>query len=249
MSRFLCGFLVVIGLSVSAIAKADYKRGCFDEKASSELRIESCTAILAKPDNPPSIDTYAYGSRAQGYMEVEKYEEAYEDISRVINDLADGKCKAEALATRGALVLYLLPWREPFGREKSVEDLEAALTLDPENAKILEILSGAYSLSRNHEKAFQVAMRALSIDPTLEGARMRRAGKYEDRGQYEEALEDWNYLISHHPTKSLYFSSRARVFERMGNIDAALSDYRRSLELKPSRPWLIKRIKRLSSQK
>lgn len=140
---------------------------------------------------------------------------------------------------------YLYYRRAPGDIERSVEEYEAAVALDPAYARAWASLAGAYAYlawltdppaRQLVDKQRQAAERAVALDPQLAIARIRLAQYFWEAGQPDVAgphVAIAKQLDPGHPIILSWASTDA--FER-GDIDGAIDSLRRAVEREPVSP-------------
>jgi tetratricopeptide (TPR) repeat protein len=131
----------------------------------------------------------------------------------------------------------------------AVSDALDALTLDPKNARALDLMGFLKWWEGDRERAVDHYSQALSIAPSLITARYHRAKLLFDLGRYREALPDADLLVALSPEAAshagLFDSStmrkanihadalllRARIHDGLENFAASEGDFKASLAL------------------
>ncbi len=101
------------------------------------------------------------------------------------------------------------------------------------------------------EQRWADALRAvdevLAIDPHDAPARLNRAAALRESGDAQGALVELEGVASIFADVPLYHRNRARIFEDLGDTPAAVAAYRDALDLAPSDPAVIERLRVLGA--
>ena len=116
---------------------------------------------------------------------------------------------------------------------RAVEDLSAALNLEPESADILADRAMAYRTRKDFELAMDDVTEALKLNPRHAGAHNVRGCIQTDRGQSEEALKDFRRAIQLDPREATFHANRAQVHANRGEAEPAVRSYDEALRLSP----------------
>jgi tetratricopeptide (TPR) repeat protein len=170
-------------------------------------------------------DPGAYNFQALLYADLGKYTEALEAIHKAL-----AKSPAYEFYINRASIYSSLQQRE-----KSFEDLNKAIALQPDQAE------SAYNnrgLLKMDEKDFLGAIedfnKAIQLNPK-ESVKMynNRGLAYLDLGEYSKALADFHQTLELNPRHLKAYYNRARVKQNLNDFKGALEDYDQLLKLNP----------------
>ena len=169
-----------------------------------------------------------YVERAKAYEELTQYDKAADDLK-------------EALKIQKTFETYLLlaeMYRKLKNYRKAIEALTGLLTLDPENASVLEMRANFHLELKEDEEALEDLSAAIEIKPSHK-ALGNRGTIYYAKKQFSKAKAD---LIA-----SLQLKEIAEIHDLLADIHQTLKEYEkalhhftRSLTLKPENADALK---------
>lgn len=144
------------------------------------------------------------------------------------------RIKPDAMAYyRRAQVSLSLSWLMP-DLNPAIDDMNRALTLDPENADYL-VLRGAlyYNMNRN-EEAFADFEKALKLKPR-HAICLNNLGVYWDtRGRKDLAISYYTQAIESQPGYAKAYENRGNLYVELGELSLALKDLDSAVRLAPT---------------
>jgi tetratricopeptide (TPR) repeat protein len=147
-------------------------------------------------------------------------------------DLAVRLLQAEAAGARAAALL------QQELAEGALDELEAALELDPGNPLFWFLRGQALRQTGRPEDALADLDQALTLDPSLTTALQERAELHLEHDRIEDALADLDKAIALQPEDAYLRFLRGNAYLQTGSANEALADLTRSLELAPEEDWL-----------
>ncbi len=121
--------------------------------------------------------------------------------------------------------------------KSAIEDLGAALKLNPNNKDLLLIRGKSYAMLRFYNEAIQDFSRVIQLDSSNKSAYDYRGNAYSELGQFGKAISDFDRAIKLDPKSASAYNNRGLTFMEMGDLDRAISDLKRSLELEPGNKY------------
>jgi tetratricopeptide (TPR) repeat protein len=181
--------------------------------------------------NPSTLVT-ALEQRGETYRILKRYEEALEDLNRVIE--ADPS-RAGAIGSRGET--YRLMGRH----DEALADFNRAIELHPDYAWAIGSRGQIHRAARRYEQALAEFNRAIELDPGYSWAFGSRGQTYQDMGRYDEALADFSHAIELRPGYLWAIGNRGETYRLMGRYDEALADLDHVIEENPGDSWAFGR--------
>src|SRR5207249_2230620 len=169
-------FLTLAALPVAAAGPEltqEWRRCRGDEVRSSEVAIQSCTAIIRSGREKGARLAAAYYSRATAHRVDGWYDRAIEDYDQAIR--LDPK-HAIAYNDRGNV------YSGKGEVDRAIQDYDQAIRLDPRDASALNNRGLAYSRKSQPARAIQDFDQAIRLDPALASAYNNRGNAYSSRG-------------------------------------------------------------------
>jgi tetratricopeptide (TPR) repeat protein len=162
------------------------------------------------------------------------------DIANLTNEvsLKTGRAKATALYNRG------LVYSEVGQHEKAIEDFDAAIAENPDEADFYTQRGMSYFLSCNYEKAKEDLSKAITLEPQNADLYYKRALAQFQSGAKDNALADLGKAIELQPQMSAnFYFKRALVYSHLGGkTKEAIADLDKAVEMKPNDPvYLLNR--------
>jgi tetratricopeptide (TPR) repeat protein len=115
----------------------------------------------------------------------------------------------------------------------AVEDADAALKLDPNNARALYFRATAHNLIGEYGDAAGDATRGLTITPNDSALHDARAWAYNRMGRFVDAIADAHWALESDPRDGYALANRAYADEQRGDYDAMAEDYKAAAALNP----------------
>jgi tetratricopeptide (TPR) repeat protein len=257
----VAGVLLVGQNTVRAQTKTQIA-ACEKMEGSTKTVIAACTAVIDSSKYQGGSGAWAYGNRAQAYIDTKQYDLAVRDSTTAL----ELRKTANAYYSRGAAYLF----QEKFAL--AVEDLSEAVRMDPKFADAMQYRSEAYS----GLKKFDLALRDFDAATKMRGGKLsfsdhidkvniyRDAGRFEDAlteielagkldrgmayfyhrgwtqyllGKYEEAIASLTAGLLMQPDYAHALFRRGLSFEKVGERDDAAADLREASEKIDRRSW------------
>ena len=158
-------------------------------------------------------------------MEVERFDEAIEDLSRAI---AFEPENAELYVERGRA------YRSAENVASALRDFTRAIEIDPRNARALASRGLALAKVDAFEEAEAEFAKALEIDPRSVEAFAYRAWAYKQTGQPELGLKEIEKALRIDAQKADVFWAKGEVEQALGRTDGAVTSFRKALSLRPA---------------
>ncbi|MBU2547711.1 MAG: tetratricopeptide repeat protein [Proteobacteria bacterium] len=214
----------------------------------------------------------AYRDRANAWRNLNKYDKALADYSKVV-ELAPDDAKAyrdrantwlklkkndEALADFSRAV-ELAPddariyrgrgyvYRIKGELDLAIADYTKAVELRPDYPMAYVNRGYAWRQKGEPDQAIADFTRAIDLDPEYALAYMQRAWDYQKRGDYTAALEDYDRAIKFRPKHAPLYWNRSAVLEKLGRLPEAAADMKKYLEIKPKDKRAAERLKSLET--
>lgn len=115
---------------------------------------------------------------------------------------------------------------------QAVQDYEAAIGIDPENAVYRNNLGIALRYLERFDEAVLAYSRAIEIDPEYRDAFTNRGVVYADKGDLEKAVRDFDRAIDIDSDFWFAYSQRGLALWGLGRRSEAEADYSRVRELR-----------------
>src|SRR2546427_528796 len=165
-------FLALAALPVAAAGPEltqEWRRCRGDEVRSSEVAIQSCTAIIRSGREKGARLAAAYYSRATAHRVDGWYDRAIEDYDQAIRAQPT---YALAFNNRGNV------YSGKGEVDRAIQDYDQAIRLDPRDASALNNRGLAYSRKSQPARAIQDFDQAIRLDPALASAYNNRGNAY-----------------------------------------------------------------------
>jgi tetratricopeptide (TPR) repeat protein len=125
---------------------------------------------------------------------------------------------------------------------RAVEDLSAALRLDPKSANILVDRAMAYRARKDYDLALDDITEAMAINSRHPGAFNVRGCIHTDRFENDEALKDFRKAIQINPKVPTYHANRAQAHLNKQELEQAIQCFGEALRLNPDvAEWYYRR--------
>ena len=181
-------------------------------------------AIRLKPD-----DAQYYNTRGYFSLLMENNGPAMEDFNQAIALDANF---AQPLNNRGLVRISLGGQFKQAGDtdkastefRKAVQELDAALRIDPKYVDAYNNRGFALSLARKYDEAIQSFTRAIEINSQYVNAWNNRGQAYAQTGQHELAISDFTKAIELQPNSLEYYQLRADAYLAAGKTELARKD-------------------------
>ena len=179
------------------------------------------SAVIAKePQNEVALE-----NRAQIYKEQGKNALAEKDLTAAINATP----KPRFLVARSAVTKDSQP-------ESALNDVTAALQIDPGNAEALTLRAKIYGKLKFTAKAIDDLNAAININPLDMGLLYQRAQAYIQLKKWDAALNDLENALEVQPNNAQFYLARAYVYHKQGNEALSQEDIKRAQFCDPTLP-------------
>lgn len=204
------------------------------DKAAGEYEAILQSFSKAEPEN---IEIYGY--LGQLYYSQRQYDKAIKQFEIILS-----------LDPQNTDVLFLLGtlYLETNERTKAIDLLRRAVKLNPEHDVCLNSLAYIYAEDgTNLDEAQNLVERALSIDPD-NGAYLDSLGwVYFKKGNYDQALKYLQQADSILKDPVIY-EHLGDVYHKMNRREEAQKYWQQSLQMLPSQPQILEKLKSLTSK-
>jgi tetratricopeptide (TPR) repeat protein len=119
---------------------------------------------------------------------------------------------------------------------RTLRDLDAFLTLEPDNAEAIARRAQALLMLGKHEDAEAALAKAEALDPRTPGVLLNRALVREGKAEYADALESLTAYLEQIPQDHLALARRSQYYRQLGRYRAALADAQAAVSIKPDDP-------------
>lgn len=121
----------------------------------------------------------------------------------------------------------------------AIQDLNQAVSLEPDNAIILNSRGNAFIFNKSYDQALPDLDKAIRIKPDYSHPFVNRGIVYANKGENEKAIQDFDKAISLEPNSILAFASRSMVYIIKGENEKAIQDLDRVAEFIKDDPNLL----------
>jgi len=232
--KAMCAVLAVCAVGAEA-ARADVITDCKTAK-SGEVRITSCSQIIASKTVDRSVRAEALRRRAAAYAERAAQREAIADYTEA---LVIEPGSASALSGRAQSRLAI---GETDG---AISDLTDAMRIGGQSPGHLMARGYAYLLKENSDAAVADFTAVIGLSPKNASAYNNRGLAYRKKGDYAKALADYARAIDLNPAFAQAYANRGYLNETQGDKLAAVADLARALQLDPALTGAAAGLKRL----
>ena len=226
MRNMLASRLIAVstaGLLLPVAALADDRESCKQAPSTygEELTasIAACSALIDRDRN----DADAYRNRASGFISLEDYDKASDDVDTAI---AIDNTSARAYRMRSLVRQF----RGEF--EEALSDLTHASELEPQSTEYPWAMARMLGVAGKYDEAAEQASKAIALAPSVEGY-AERAGYYRYANRTEEALADYDKAIELTPQAIEQSSLKADYLFQLGRPDEAFAVYTKVIEANP----------------
>jgi tetratricopeptide (TPR) repeat protein len=190
-----------------------YEEGRYSEVA------KMFSALLEQTELEAPWRAAALTSRGVTYFQMERYEEALADFTRIIELAPDELNPDDVLyfAIRGEIYLRMERY------EEALADFDQAIELKPDDAWAIADRGETCIQMERYEEALADLNQAIELDPDYAWAFVCRGVTHRLMGRYEEALADFNRAIELDPN-DWYLYDRALTHQALGQTDQAQAD-------------------------
>lgn len=115
--------------------------------------------------------------------------------------------------------------------QRSMEDLNEAVRLNPNDARAYSYRGAAYYNLGQHQRAIDDCNEAIRLKPDYTDAYVNRGIAYDGLGQHKLAIKDLNKAISLQPDLVAAYNNRSIVYLKQGNYSLACPDAHKACEL------------------
>lgn len=138
---------------------------------------------------------------------------------------------AALFSVRGALLL------EEKKYAAALDDLEAAVKIDPKDPVTLTNRAQAYRAFNRTQESLADLDRAVELEPDMVAARFNRGAIQYTRGKYQAALADFDQCIRADPGTPAPYFNRAVTHDALGNRRQAIADLQQFVQLSDNAAW------------
>ncbi|MBE8949148.1 MAG: tetratricopeptide repeat protein [Quinella sp. 3Q1] len=197
-----------------------------DDKQNAIKAKEADNKIKTQLKDIAPTDKEKLRARAKAYQELEDYELAIKDYTRLTKlDASD----AEAYSGRGVCYTFLKDYA------RALEDFNQAIRLNPTNISYYIERADCYSKLNNYEQAIADCDKITELDPNALNTYNTRSSFYLKMGDYDKAIEeaDTAYKLETDEdlkhtrlrAKTVAIIARADFYLKQGYYDKAVADY------------------------
>lgn len=187
--------------------------------------IECCNKAISIDFN-----TWAYLVRANTYQDLNKYAQAIEDYTKVIENDSEPVIVSDAYVNRGYL------YDASGEHEWAIVDYTKAIELIPHKVEAYINRGASYSDIGDYPEAIVDLSKAIEIDPNYALAYRSRGKNYGKLRDYMRAIDDFTKAIELNSQDEESYVIRGCYFATLGNYTSAIDDLTRAIELNPSNP-------------
>ncbi|REJ92440.1 MAG: tetratricopeptide repeat protein [Planctomycetota bacterium] len=126
-----------------------------------------------------------------------------------------------------------LAWSHEGKLERSIEDFNEAIRLDPQQARFWSDRGVSRHRLGDLDGAIADYTEAIRLDPGESHFWFSRGLARAYQRDYDRAVEDYDEAIQRDPRNFIYFHSRGASLSSRGDYDKAIADYDKALELNP----------------
>jgi len=200
-------------------AALDYRGYLYTQAGQYDLALKDLDEAIELAPDLPEI----WIDRHLANRKLERYEDAWEDISEAINlnPQAGGP-----YLMRGVLASHSL------GRyEAAIQDLTQAINSMPEFGVAIGLRGVVYSFMERYDEALLDLGKAIELktEPLAEFYSIR-ANVYRSLKRFDEALADTDRALEADPDNPLWISARIPIYQQLGDLKAMAEAYRQISE-------------------
>ncbi|PKB84264.1 MAG: hypothetical protein BZY88_00630 [SAR202 cluster bacterium Io17-Chloro-G9] len=176
------------------------------------------------------LDPESYSGRARSYLEQGQYEQAITDYSAAIRLNA---FDAQGYFDRGMAYAELGQAEKEIEaqNELTVQTLQKAILLEPQQASAYASLGRIYAQLDDHEQSIQALNQAIVLDPQDAASFAFRGSTYGELGQHRRAIQDFNRAITLDPENSAFYVLRGNAYGELGLYSQANVEYSQAILL------------------
>ena len=165
-----------------------------------------------------------YSFRAKSYIELEKWNEATDDLVTAMGLDWD------------RMALFLMSSLKDPALTMLISKLKVQASKAPNEAKWPYVIGSLYEQNENYQKAIKAYSDANSIDPAAL-AYYRIAICCSKTGDFTGALKNIDKALEMDSTDVQYMGYKANIYYEMGNPERAISEWDKALTAKPDYAW------------
>jgi tetratricopeptide (TPR) repeat protein len=247
---------LLFAVQAAALDQRDAK-GC-DQNADFDLKIASCTRLLADRRLPPMVQSMIYSQRGTGWTQKSDFARGIIDFTESLRlnpkNIVSLNNRGFALLSKGETAkavddldaaIALDPknpiifgsrgvmWRQIGEFDKSIADLNEAIRLDPKQASMYNNRAITWQSAGDYDRAIADLDDAIRLNPVDEKAYGNRGTLWRLKGDLERALADQDTQIRLHPKDDIGYILRGDTYRYKGDLERALSDYNEALKVAP----------------
>jgi tetratricopeptide (TPR) repeat protein len=136
---------------------------------------------------------------------------------------------------KGLLVHAMIYYREG-KKDKSLETIQKAIALDPQNWRGYHRLCGYYISEKRYDEAIAPAKKGIQVAPNMANCYDCLGDAYYKKGMYDEAIATLRIALQKNPQYALANLNLARSYEAKGLYKEAVQYYGKYISLVPKGP-------------
>jgi tetratricopeptide (TPR) repeat protein len=205
-------------------ALADTAADC-SQSEDPDLRIEACTQLVQRSDQPPDELARAYKNRGSAYAEIGNQDQAIADFTQAIALNPD---YAIAFAARGQAKLA----KGDF--DGAIGDYTETIRFKASYPAAFVSRGYAYLVKGDFDHAIADFSEAIRLAPRSVIALNNRGLAHKQKGELDLAIQDYTAALMLNPSYALAYNNRGYVYEAKGQKQQAIDDFRQALSLDPA---------------
>ncbi len=124
----------------------------------------------------------------------------------------------------------------------AINQLEYALTIDPDYYLIYNTLAEVYNLQKNYSKAKEYYLKSLDIQPVNSDTYGNLGNVYFRSRQYDSAIYYQTKAVNLKPESALLYNNLAGSFFQKNDLENAITLYQKALKLNPANADVYKNL-------
>jgi tetratricopeptide (TPR) repeat protein len=193
------------------------------DRASPDIQIDGCTALINSGGQTPQALVMAYNNRGNAYTTRGEYDRAVQDYDQSIKLNSN---YARAFNNRG------VAYQKKGEYDRAINDFDQSIKLDPDYANAFANRAETYLSKGEYKRAVLDYDEAIRLKPTLEALWSGRCWTRAIVGELQAALADCNEALRLESNVAT-FDSRGLTYLKMGQWDLAINDYSSALQSDP----------------
>ncbi|OGQ95044.1 MAG: hypothetical protein A2284_18775 [Deltaproteobacteria bacterium RIFOXYA12_FULL_61_11] len=171
----------------------------------------------------------AYNLLGEIFYSLKDYEKAFPNFKAAV-EYNPGNTRA--------MVNVAMIHKKEHNYDKAAKQLDAVLTLDPENSQAKALYAEVLLITEKDEERFPhyhtLIDEAIVLDPENDYAYFLKGYLFELKKNYREAINQYNIAIKLQPADVNYRSRLAQIYLLLGHFDKALSEVNEVLKITPN---------------